>query len=179
VKKNSHSKNKTFHAHKPSGHQKEARYSMTKRLIIAIIAVFSLIIIFGLYIFVFNSGQPEQSEAITSLVETCARWCSEERLSSWCDFELSASPTVSGTCNAFSRSTIYAGYNVQGCPAIDCESRPPAQTESTCSEIGGVWEASIGGKCEEIGDANRFILSPTENPPVSGQICCTPIKYLE
>ena len=158
----------------------EKKVMENKNLVIAIGVVFVLVIIIGGYV-LFNGEDkvPESSSTVSSLVTTCDDWCSEERADSFCDFELSASETVSGTCNAFTKSTIYAYFGVKKCPAINCDNRPEIQTEFTCAELGGVWEAPVGGTCEPIGDAGRFILNPTESPPVVGQICCTPIKYLE
>jgi len=158
----------------------EKKLMENKGLIVAIVVVFVLVIAVGGYVLFSGEEEgPAVSEQVSALVTTCDEWCDEERLSSWCDFELSATPTVSGTCSAFSKSTIYAEYGVQGCPAIDCDNRPASQTEFTCAELGGVWEAPVEGTCEPLGDASRFILSPTESPPTSGQICCTPAKYLE
>ena len=123
------------------------------------------------------NGVMYDRDAIESLVETCNKWCNEERLSSWCDFELSASPTVSGTCNAFSRSTIYSWISVNKCPAIDCNNRPVID-ETCIVGLGGVWESpTTAGQCEQRGDSQRFLLVPTDNSPVAGQVCCSPIEY--
>ncbi|MBU2459200.1 MAG: hypothetical protein KKB29_02455 [Nanoarchaeota archaeon] len=148
-----------------------------KNLVVAIVVVFVLIIVFAGFLFFRGSGEfktPSVSSTVSSLVTTCDEWCAAEDFNGWCDFELSASETVSGTCYAFSKSTIYAEYGVKACPAIDCDNRPEVQTEFTCEELGGVWEASVGGICDQVGVIERFVQDgPTDAPPTAGQICCT------
>ena len=152
---------------------------MTKKLIVAIIAVFVLLIISGIYIFILDVKEPEQPGPVNSLVETCSEWCDTKAINDWCDFELSASETLKGTCLGFSKSQIYKEFGVNSCPAIDCNNRP--EVDQACiSGLGGIWETPKSeGKCEQLGDTTRFVLTPTDSSPVQGQICCTPIEYFE
>ncbi|MBU2616235.1 MAG: formylglycine-generating enzyme family protein [Nanoarchaeota archaeon] len=114
-----------------------------------------------------------RDNTIKPLVETCQRWCIQEKINSWCDFELKASETLSGTCNAFAKSILYSDVGVNDCSTIDCNNRP--EEDWSCSGLGGVWEApSITGECEEKGLAKRFIQEEaTDSPPLEDQICCT------
>ena len=161
----------------------EKKVMENKKLVVAIFVVFALIIIIGGYVLFSGGGDGEDksgevSSTVSSLIQTCDDWCGAGDIGGWCDFELSASETVSGTCYAFSKSIIYADYGVKKCPAIDCNNRPEVQTEFTCEELGGVWEAPVGGICNQVGVIERFVQDgPTDSPPIIGQICCTKPEF--
>ena len=149
---------------------------MTKKLIVAIIAVFVLLIISGIYIFFSGEGELKDSEQLTpseSLVKTCDEWCDAESIGEWCDFELSIGQDgASGSCYGFANSPLYTEVGVKKCAAIDCNNRP--EVDQTCvSGLGGTWEIpNAEGKCDNIGARERFVLSPTDTPTVESQICC-------
>ncbi|MDP3986822.1 MAG: hypothetical protein Q8P81_01200 [Nanoarchaeota archaeon] len=170
----------THHTHH---HEGLKRHIMENRnLVIGIVVIFALIIILGGVFFFGGFAEDEESEVteqVSSLVQTCERWCDEEKINFFCDSQLSASETVKGTCNGLSKSTIYAEYGVQGCPSIDCENRPEV-TEMCVEDLGGVWEAPAAtGECTQEGDSQRVVLVPTDSSPTSGQICCSPVEFFE
>jgi len=152
----------------------EKKVMENKNLVIAIAIVFFLVIVLSVVLYLNTKTEaPETtSPTVSSLVTTCDDWCAAENIDGFCDFELSASETVKGTCNGFSKSIIYMEFGVRACPAIDCANRPAE--DLTCSGLGGVWEAPVGGVCEQKGLVERFVQEGmTDSPPTTGQICCT------
>lgn len=165
---------RTKHSTRNGSKHKRANQDMAKKLIIAIVAVFVLIVIAAIYIFVsekdVGDGEltPEESLALT-----CDEWCTAVSVNEWCDFELSIGQGgASGSCYGFANSPLYTHVGVQKCPAIDCNNRPVV--DQTCvAGLGGTWETpNAQGGCDSIGERERFVLTPTDSPPTTGQVCC-------
>jgi len=165
----SHQAHQTNHIHHKRGFMKHLMEN--KGLVTAIIVVFVLIIAVGGYVLFTGEEEPAVSEQVSSLVATCDEWCSNEQINEWCDFELAAD-TGRGSCYGFANSPLYTDLGVQKCGAIDCNNRPVE--DNTCVEgLGGVWETpDAEGECSSVNGITRFTVSSTDEPPISGKVCC-------
>ncbi|MBU2615870.1 MAG: hypothetical protein KKC19_02090 [Nanoarchaeota archaeon] len=168
-----HQRSKDSHDHHSS--HKRANYNMTKKLIIAVIAVFVLII--SSAVFLFRGGVGEKDELAVSV--QCASFCETGQKSAFCDLDIKVTEIFRSKCSILAGDSKYAKYNVQACQTISCE-KTKSESDESCKGIGGVWEApATNGECEQLGDSKRFDLVPTNEPPITGQICCTPIEYFD
>ncbi|MBU1252390.1 MAG: hypothetical protein KJ905_00475 [Nanoarchaeota archaeon] len=148
-----------------------------KNLVVAIVAVFVLIIIVGAF-FLFTredevSESPIQSTTVNSLVQTCDSWCNAVQINDWCDFELSAGENLAkGSCYGFANSPLYTQLGVKKCSTIDCNNRP--EVDNTCvSGLGGVWDTpNSEDQCSSINGIIRFVVAPTDEPQTPEQVCC-------
>jgi len=151
----------------------EKKVMENKSLVIAIGIVFTLAIVLGMVLFLDNSAKGE------SVSEQCANFCGTEQKAAFCDVSIKVTDTFRAKCNALATNPAYSKYNVEPCDSISCV-LTEEESDNTCvSGLGGVWESPVGETCEPLGDAKRIVLSSTDSPPIEGQVCCSPVKYLE
>jgi len=145
-----------------------------KPLIIAIVVVFVLVVITGVYFTFFNYGVRGNALKVS---EQCASFCQTEQKAAFCDVDIRVTDKLRATCQALATESQYAEYGVIPCGTISCV-LTAEESDNTCVVgLGGVWETPVGSACPAEGDALRFVLSATDDAPTSGQICCTAPEF--
>lgn len=117
-----------------------------------------------------------EKEAVSSPISAqCKFACDSAQKTSFCDVERKVTESITTTCKELATNSQYSSYNVQPCSTIDCNPIPTAQElDQTCvTGLGGTWEnPTSGGGCAPGGNKIRRQVTPSDNPPSAGQICC-------
>ena len=110
--------------------------------------------------------------------EQCNVACISNSVAGYCDLprNLIASDlpndleSKSGTCDFFSTSKEYLKYGINKCEKIKCHE----VIDQTCvTGIKGSWETpQADGSCAQKGEFLRRKVTPSDNPPEPGMICC-------
>lgn len=111
------------------------------------------------------------------ILEQCVFACDTGQKTSFCDVSRKVDSSVTATCYQLATNSQYSKYNVQACPSIDCLAAPEGNSalaqDQTCTGLEGTWETPTAeGACPVKQDKFSRIRSPTDSPPVAGQICC-------
>ena len=120
-------------------------------------------------------AQIERESAPSPITEQCKFACDSNQKTSFCDVERKVTETLTTTCKELATSSQYSSYNVQTCPSINCNPIPTVQElDQTCvTGLGGNWEnPTSSGGCSPGGNKIRRQITPSDNPPIAGQICC-------
>ena len=136
-------------------------------LLIAIILI--IILIIGVFLVL---GPNIKFTHQNSLSEQCAFACNTNQASGFCDFNRRLNKNTVTTCDELATNPKYSKYNVQVCPTISCESLKNAD-RSCVSGLKAAWTTpDTNGNCPA--QENKFVkkLSPSDSPPIKGQICC-------
>ena len=122
------------------------------------------------------TGEIQTSAGVADpIFKQCQDACDSGNKILFCDFTRRFN-NLEVTCNDLATNSQYSSYNVQTCPAIDCN---PAQTQeqiadtTTCTALSGNWTTPASdGKCP-LKDG-KFVRerAASDNPPIAGQICC-------
>jgi hypothetical protein len=72
------------------------------------------------------------------------------------------------------KKTDFEGTNQQETGSEQEQIIIPEEGDQTCvSGLGGSWESPLSnGGCEQSGEKIRIKITPSDNPPIQGQICC-------
>ncbi len=100
----------------------------------------------------------------------CQNACEINSFSGFCSMERKVND-VRATCKTLAEDSQYAEYSVEACSGISCE---PQDIDQTCvSGLGGTWESPTAeGRCSQSGPKVRRQITPSDEPPIGGQICC-------
>ena len=146
--------------------------------------IIALVLIVGLIVYVVVSDKGEGGETTTlpsgvvvgtpdPIAEQCRLACESGSKIGFCDVERKVTDALSTSCKELSTNSQYSSYNVQICTSIDCNSAPATQTDTTCSGLSGTWTTPTSdGKCPQSGNRLKRQITPSDNPPSAGQICC-------
>lgn len=144
-----------------------------KKIIILAVIIF-LILIAGIVYFLFknktnnqgnlNNNVSKENKVLT-VKERCLSFCSAKNKNAYCSLPIKE---FGKTCNELSK-TNEAG--VEKCAVIDCSKKVD---KSCVSGLNGEWvEPRLDGKCRQKPGKVIFKLSPTDQPPKPGEICCS------
>jgi hypothetical protein len=105
----------------------------------------------------------------------CKSACESNQKTAFCFVERKVNDQITATCDELSKNSLYAEYNVETCPAISCLAQQTAETadQKCVTGLGGKWEfPDAEGKCPQTGIKIIRQVNSSDNPPISGQICC-------
>jgi hypothetical protein len=117
----------------------------------------------------------EKKEEPNPIDVQCKFACDNNQRTAFCFVERTVNNKLTTTCDELSKNSLYAEYNVETCPAISCEAQQGGEAiDQTCvTGLGGSWEfPDAQGKCPQTGIKIVRQVTPSDNPPVAGQICC-------
>lgn len=141
----------------------EEEGNKNKTLFIILSLTVLVIVIIGIFIFV---AKPKESNPI-SVSEQCKFACDSNQKVSFCDVERELTDGSRETCDSLSKQNK---FNVGSC-SISCVKET---LDAACvSGLGSVWKTpDSGGNCPA--EENKFTRkrTPSDNPPIGGQICC-------
>jgi len=102
----------------------------------------------------------------------CGFACENNQRTAFCFVEREVNNELTTTCDELSKNTLYTQYNVETCSAISCVVQQEA--DQTCiTGLGGTWESpDTEGNCPQSGIKIVRQVTPSDNPPIQGQICC-------
>jgi len=143
-----------------------------KTLVLAII--FVLVLVVASVVYVFFVGGPEKPDSVSV---QCEFACESGQENAFCIVERTVNENLKATCYELATNSQYAQYNVATCPEISCENSggAPDQTDDrTCvTGLKSEWVTpDENGECPE--KEGMFVMeqNPSDEPSVSGQICC-------
>ncbi len=135
-----------------------------KILLISVIVVFLVIV--AVFIFQITRSKPDPISV------QCAFACDSGQKSSFCLVERTLKDKTNVTCSDLSSNPIYSSYNVLKCPSMPCTVSAKEADQTCVIGLGGKWVIPVGGTCPQTGDKIVRKLTPSDQPPVNGQICC-------
>ena len=139
-----------------------------KKLIRVIIIIFVLIVISVVVILILD-----KEEKPNPIDVQCRFACESGQRTSFCFVERKVNDELTTTCDELSKNSLYAGYNVETCPAISCVVQTEGEDQTCVIGLGGTWEfPDTEGKCLQGGIKIIRQVTPSDEPPVQGQICC-------
>ena len=141
-----------------------------KVLLITIIVIFLIVLGLIAYLY-FGKEKPDP------IATQCAFACESGQKTSFCLVERTLTSNLKATCDELSKNSQYSQYNVAPCSAISCvvsaQEAARAADQTCITGLGGTWESPIGeGTCPQTGEELVNKLTPSDNPPIAGQICC-------
>jgi len=139
-----------------------------KKSIRVIIIIFVLIVISVGIILILEKEKVEPNP----IGVQCRVACENAQRTAFCFVERKVNDELTTTCDELSKNSLYAQYNVETCPAISCVVQEEA--DQTCiTGLGGTWESpDAQGNCPQSGIKIVRELTPSDESPIQGQICC-------
>ena len=151
--------------------EKRGAGNQKKILIAIIISVFLICAVIVGFLF-FQKNKSAQPDPVS---EQCAFACESEQKVAFCNVERTVG-NLKLTCDELATNSQYTSYNVETCATISCEEyeQEQASIDQTCvTGLGGTWQTSEAtGTCPQTGDKIVRQVTPSDNPPQVGQICC-------
>ncbi len=140
---------------------------MAKKLVWAIVII--LIIAIIAVVLILEQKEPEPNPIDVQ----CKFACDNNQRTAFCFVERTVNNELTATCDELSTNPPYAEYNVETCPSISCEAQQGATDQTCITGLGGNWEfPDAQGNCPQTGIKIVRQVTPSDQPPVSGQICC-------
>ena len=141
---------------------------------IVIIAVCVIVAIGGIIFFYSGLSETGIGGGKPSPVsEQCAFACDSGQKASFCEVERKADDSVTATCNELATNSQYSKYNVQTCPTVSCVLTAQELDKTCVTGLSSVWATpNSEGMCPSQDDKFSRTRSPSDSPPVAGQICC-------
>ena len=103
----------------------------------------------------------------------CRFACENAQRTAFCFVERKVNDELTTTCDELSKNNLYTEYNVETCPAISCVVQDEAIDQTCVTGLGGTWESlDAQGNCPQSGITIVREVTPSNQPPISGQICC-------
>lgn len=129
----------------------------------------SVLLILTMGIIIWNLSTKSKTDSISV---QCKFACETNSVYGFCSAERIVNDDLKATCKTLAENPQYAKYGVETCPTISCDHQ---DLDQTCvSGLGGTWEFSLAdGTCSQSGTEIRRQVTPSDNPPIEGQICCT------
>ena len=139
-----------------------------KKLIRVIIIIFVLIVILvGVILILDKEEKPNPIDV------QCRFACESSQRTAFCFVERNVNDELTTTCDELSKNSLYTEYNVETCPAISCVVQQEEADQTCITGLGGTWESpDAEGKCLQSGIKIIRQVTPSDEPPVQGQICC-------
>ena len=141
-----------------------------KKLVWAIVIILIIIAVVAI-VLILEKKEPEPNPIDVQ----CKFACDNNQRTAFCFVERKVTNKLTTTCDELSTDSQYTEYNVATCPAISCASQQETDAEDqTCvTGLGGSWEfPDSQGNCPQTGIKIVRQVTPSDNPPVAGQICC-------
>ncbi|MBM3228402.1 hypothetical protein FJZ20_00750 [Candidatus Pacearchaeota archaeon] len=133
-----------------------------------LIIVLALVVIGAIVFFILTREiKPEPAPV------QCASFCETNQVYAFCNVKITADKDTKATCQELSTKVGYSKFNVEKCSAISCDSL--SNIDKTCvTGLGGTWVFLEDNKCPADPEGIRILrqLTPSDNPPVEGQVCC-------
>jgi len=145
----------------------------SKTVMFIVLGIF-IILIIGAIIWGISS-KVESKPKPNPIDVQCKYACDNNQRTGFCFVERKVTDELTATCDELSKNPLYTKYNVGTCPAISCVvKKTQKETDQTCiTGLGGKWEfPDEQGKCPQSGIKLVRQVTPSDNPPTSGQICC-------
>ncbi|MCX6749743.1 MAG: hypothetical protein NTW17_03315 [Candidatus Pacearchaeota archaeon] len=140
-----------------------------KVLITLIIVVLLIVLCVVAYLYITK----EKPDPVST---QCTFACESGQKTSFCLVELKLKNDLTATCEELSKDSQYLEYKVQQCPSISCtvsaEEAAHLADQTCITGLGGKWETPVNDKCPLTGEEMTWKLIPSDNPPITGQICC-------
>lgn len=148
-------------------HQIPKTGTRKKRTLLIVLLVFVVLIVLIAVILILKKEKIEPNPIDVQ----CEFACESSQRTSFCFVERIVNDELTTTCDELSKNSLYAEYNVETCPAISCVVQ---EIDQTCvTGLGGTWEfPDAEGKCVQSGIKIIRQVTPSDQPPISGQICC-------
>jgi len=145
--------------------EEEGKKNSKILIFLALGVLFALII----GIIIWGSSKPELKPDPISI--QCQYACEIGEVYGFCSAKRNVEDDVRATCKTLAEDSQYAEYNVESCLEISCG---PQDLDQTCvSGLGGTWESpTADGECSQGGAKIRRPVTPSDEPPIEGQICC-------
>ena len=103
----------------------------------------------------------------------CRFACENAQRTAFCFVERNVNDELTTTCDELSKNSLYAEYNVETCPAISCVVQDETTDQTCVTGLGGTWKSpDAQGNCPQTGITIVRQITPSDQPPISGQICC-------
>ena len=140
-----------------------------KKLVRVIIIIFALIVISVAVILILEKKEPEPNPIDVQ----CKFACDNNQRTAFCFVERNVNDELTATCDELSKNSLYAEYNVEACSAISCVAQTEGQDQTCVIGLGGSWEfPDAQGNCPQTGIKIVRQVTPSDQPPITGQICC-------
>jgi len=152
----------------------EKEETRSNKKIIFIASGILLVLIIGIIIWGIYS-RIESKPKLNPIDAQCRFACENAQRTGFCFVERKVNDELTATCDELSKNPLYAEYNVEACPAISCVAQEnQKEKDQTCvTGLGGKWEfPDAQGKCPQSGEEVIRQVTPSNEPPVQGQICC-------
>ena len=139
------------------------------------IVIFISALVIFLAVIVFLSISFLQKPQPDSVSTQCAFACESGQRNAFCSVEMTLS-NGAATCEQLASQSQYSSYDVKPCPAISCTVSAPGAAnaaDQTClTGLGGTWQTPISGSCPQSGIKIIKQVNASDQPPITGQICC-------
>ena len=140
-----------------------------KKLVWAVIIILVVVAIFVAVILILEKEKVEANPVDVQ----CRLACENNQRTAFCFVERTVNDELTTTCDALSKNSLYLEYNVDTCPAISCVVQDEGVDQTCVTGLGGTWESPVsGGGCPQTGIKIIRQITPSDQPPISGQICC-------
>lgn len=163
--------NKTPSAHNTTDNKVKKRVMDKRKFLWGIIIILILVIV--AVAFIILSPKKEEIPKPDSIDIQCAFACNSHQKVAFCDVERALSDGAKATCKELSTNLQYSTYNVAACPTISCVLTAEELDKTCVTGLNSVWVTpGAGDTCPvQEGKFSRK-RTPSDNPPVEGQICC-------
>ncbi len=140
-----------------------------KRTLLIVLIVFVVLVVLVAVILILKKEKVEPNPIDVQ----CEFACESSQRTAFCFVERIVNDELTTTCDELSKNSLYAQYNVETCPAISCESTPQELDQTCVTGLNSTWVTpTTEDTCPP--QENKFVRKrvPSDEPPVSGQICC-------
>lgn len=155
------------HSHHHIHHKGVKKRGMNSKKLILIILI-ALVVIAGIiFLILTREVKPEPASV------QCEFFCNTNQANAFCNVKITADKNTKATCYDLSTKSAYAKFGVVSCPTISCSSLD--EIDRTCvTGLGGSWVFLENNKCPADPEGIRILrqLTPSDNPPIEGQVCC-------
>jgi len=163
--KHRHTRHYTHHVH----HKEVKKRNMGKKLVWTIIIILVLIAISVAVILILEKEKVEPNPIDVQ----CRLACENAQRTAFCFVERNVNDELTTTCDELSKNSLYVEYNIETCSAISCIVQQEAIDQTCITGLGGTWESpDAEGKCPQSGIKIIRQVTPSDEPPIQGQICC-------
>ena len=155
------------HSHHHVHHRRVKKRDMNNKKLILIIFIVLVVAAGIVFLLVKKEIKPEPAPV------QCEFFCSTNQANAFCNVKITADKNTKATCNELATNPSYSKFGVASCPTISCSSLD--EIDKTCvTGLGGGWVFLENDKCPADPEGIRILrkLTPSDAPPVEGQVCC-------
>ncbi|GIU68656.1 MAG: hypothetical protein KatS3mg001_506 [Candidatus Pacearchaeota archaeon] len=161
-----HSLHHTHHSNNLNHHK---RGMDNKKLLWSAFFVLVLVIVVLAYIFLIQERAPKPDP----LNVQCAFLCDTGQRNAFCNFRNIINENLIATCEELAKNPAYSKYNVLPCDKFSCELTEREKDQTCVTGLGARWETPTQtGSCPSKEGFFVVKRTPSDNPPLEGQICC-------